>query len=285
MSGSIDELIATLEGAAKGGVSLDQHTVLRALRLEQVREKVSALLARNFTMLSAAPAPSAIAEIVAVELVFLPPPGTANIALPKVIASFSAPTGEFISVSEPYSGTVASQHSSVLPFALAAPSFTEATALPDTDAALQAVQLRRTEYTGEVMGAEELSGVTAYPTTSQTGYPSASPTSYPTSGLTTPNDNDTRPDTRPDSTTDYRTDTTTDTKQDALMTELLLADPLSSQTSYNTASTTGEPTSYFTQYPTSGLTTPNDQDTRTDQRTDSRTDTRPDTTVDHRTDD
>jgi hypothetical protein len=277
MPESLDKLISDMETAAKSGVGVEDQLVLRALRIPDIYLKVSSLLERNYSLISARPLPARLRDIAEVIFIFSAPPGSASLSNPAVIGLFQVATNAFVSVTDEFAlsqslEVTARSGLGALPFALATPSYTEASAIVGVSPALQAVQSRRQTFSEGLAGSAPYD-TTSYPSQSSTGYPSSELTPYPTSGMTTPNDNDTQADNRADTTTDYQTDYTTDYQDDPDNGSRVR---ILSQTPY--------PTSYLTNsstpYPTAGMTTPNDVDNFPDPQIDSVSDSQTDYSTD-----
>jgi hypothetical protein len=154
MQDTLNELVATLDENAKGGISLTDKTVRRALAMDPVREKIQGLLDRNFPFVSAAAQPCTDPAKAKVIFRFGASPDFEHSATPVVIANFESATNRFLSVTEVASDSVSDNRGfGSLPFALAAPSFAQAASMPATDPRFIAMSDRRQRFT-EALAAE-----------------------------------------------------------------------------------------------------------------------------------
>jgi hypothetical protein len=205
------ELLDQYRSRLSKPVLLEDHNVLRALRHPVIVREMMRLEADlpNSTVRWVGSLPTHKTATVRVSVVLSD--GESTISL---IVDYQPQTNRLESVSRRF-GTFISNSADNIPFALLAPSLTEVVSIDDRDENLNRIRQRREEFTSTIAKMlPTTSYATPYPTTSETGYPTAENTPYPTTGVTTPNDNDTRTDERGDSTTDTREDTQTDTQDD-----------------------------------------------------------------------
>ncbi len=152
MHQNLEKLLQELTERAKHGASLEEQMVLRALRIPEIQEKLSSALDQGFSLVNAIPLPSAVPEVAQVLFQLHPPPGYASLKPPGFIGSFAVQGDAFLSVSEMIEITPPQGTMGALPLALAAPSFTQATALPDHDPTLRALNQRREAFTNFIVG-------------------------------------------------------------------------------------------------------------------------------------
>jgi hypothetical protein len=165
MQDTLNDLVATLDENAKGGISLTDKTVRRALAMDPVREKIQGLLDKNFPFVSAAAQPCSDPTRAKVIFRFGPSPEFEHSATPVVIANFESATNRFLSVTEAASDSVSDNRGfGALPFALAAPSFAQAASTPATDPLYIAMSDRRQRFT-EALAAQGSTELLAVPGT------------------------------------------------------------------------------------------------------------------------
>lgn len=143
----------------------------------------------------------------------------------KYVITFDPRTNELISISciKAEVLRVDEQESACLPFALEIESHTTDVTAPDTSPHFVKLNTRRQMFEKALAAAllpvigivsPAAAATTPYTTNSNTGSNKSTTTPKGTSGLTTPNDNDTRTDNEIDQTTDNTNDPTQDTRND-----------------------------------------------------------------------
>jgi hypothetical protein len=146
MANPVDRLIAKLNAKAKVGLSFQDSIVLRALEISEIRAKVESVLKQNFSLASAKPVASGVAEVSQVLFRFHPPPGSAELSSPSILAAFERSTNQFVSASDLISVASEPEEFGPLPFTMAAPSFVRSVATPITDPAQMRMDQRRLQF-------------------------------------------------------------------------------------------------------------------------------------------
>lgn len=142
MSTAIEQLIADLTERAKTGLGFADNMVLRALDFSETREKLQAVLDRNYSLIGAEPLPSGIEKLSQVLFRLNPPPGSATFDALGMVIMFERSSNKFISATDVIS-VGKTQGFGAVPFAMNAPSFVRATVRPSSDPANMRMQERR----------------------------------------------------------------------------------------------------------------------------------------------
>jgi hypothetical protein len=197
MASDLQALITELEDQSKEGLPLTEQMILKALRLPEVQAKVAGLLGEGYALIAATPLPSNTAQLAHLQLSFIPPPGSAWIGVPTLIATFESASGTFVSLTKVLTAKPDEVAFGAVPFALATRSFSHAAGVPASDPHLQAVQQRRADFLA-----------TKIPDRSATATATAVNTPYGTSIASTNSGNDY------DTVTDYARDWEADYSED-----------------------------------------------------------------------